>query len=67
MDEISENERKDILIAWAYRYVSEREAVGEFFTSVGIEFRAAAESLVHDVETLSQASHYHPDIATRGA
>lgn len=59
--EITDEDRKDILIAWAYRYLKERGGKG----SQEDEFFYAAERLVPDVQLLSKSVHYHADIAAK--
>jgi len=67
---ITDDERKDILIAWAYRFLSTHHRVegnSELmaFPSAVDEYRVAAKRLVPDVEDLAEICHEHADIATR--
>lgn len=56
--------RKDLLIAWAYRYISENAALSEteMFPSAALEFFRAAEIVVPDVRTKADIVQYHPDL-----
>lgn len=63
---------KDALLAWAFRYVSDKGAIrttdqGPFYGSQEMEFFAAVKRLIPDIEERAVDVHDHADLAVSRA
>jgi len=70
ISDLSAEDRKDILLAWAYKYIKEGTGIRcqdgvTRYPSHADEFMTIAASLIPDIEVIAENIHDHADIAAK--